>query len=351
MGKVIRVVLVLLVAVGGGGFGFLQVKQPAQRPAPDLKVDRSPERVKRGDYLANHVYLCVGCHSEPDFETYGMPAKKGTEFGGGFCFNKQNVGFPGEVCAQNLSSDPEVGIGAWSDGEILRAMREGVDRHGKAIFPMMPYEAMANMSDEDAESVVAYLRTLPPIKNTRKEGHVDFPLSVIMKFIPKPLTGPVKGPDANDHVARGKYLSYACRECHTPIDNHNQMLPGKDFSGGHPYNLPGLSVVSANITFDDTGLGKTSREQFLAKFTMWRGVQMPKVPVAANTLMPWGDFSAMTDQDLSDLYDYLQTVPKVANVVQRRPPPEVPSKPAEVAGDGKPPTAAEAPNAEAGTAH
>ena len=338
MGKVIRISLVLLVALLGAGFGFLKAKKPAQRPASDLKVDATPERVKRGEYLANHVFLCVGCHSEPDFDVWSMPAKKGGEYIGGFCFNKANVGFPGEVCAQNLTPDMETGIGGWTDGEILRAMREGVDKKGDALFPMMPYQAMANLSDEDAQSIVAYLRTLPPRKNGRPAGHVDFPLSVIMKFIPQPLAGPVAGPAAADHVARGKYLSFACHECHTPIDDKNQMLPGMDFAGGHRYALPGFTVVSANITFDDTGLGKISKEQFIAKFSMWRGVAAPAVPRASNTLMPWADFAGMTDEDLGDVYDYLQTVPKVKNVVERRPPPAMP-KSNTVAGEPEKPSA------------
>ncbi len=344
MKRIALVLLGLVVLVAGGGFTFLTLKKPAQRPAPDVKVERTPERVARGEYLSEHVFLCVDCHSELDFDKWGVPPKAGRKYVGGFCFNKENVGFPGEVCAQNLTSDPETGLGNWTDGEILRAMREGVDKQGNAIFPMMPYEAMATMSDDDAYAIVAYLRTLPPVKNSRPKGHIDFPVSAIVKFIPQPLSGPVTAPDRSDHVAYGKYLSMACRECHTPIDAHNTLLPGKDFAGGHEFRMPGFTVRSANLTFDETGLGKTTKEQFINLFKVWRGVEAPSVPRANNTLMPFTAFSQMTEEDLGDIYDYLQTVPKQANKVERRPPPALPAK-AVVADQAAP--AGEAPKADA----
>jgi hypothetical protein len=69
---------------------------------------------------------------------YGLPFKPGREGVGGFIWDKK-IGFPGTLAAANLTPDPETGLGKWTDGEILRAMREGVDREGKALFPIMPY--------------------------------------------------------------------------------------------------------------------------------------------------------------------------------------------------------------------
>ena len=56
------------------------------------------------------------------------------------------------------------GIGNWTDGEVIRAIREGVSRDGQALFPLMPYAGFRHMSDEDVYALVAYLRTLPPAK-------------------------------------------------------------------------------------------------------------------------------------------------------------------------------------------
>src|SRR5216110_697497 len=74
-------------------------------------------------------------------------------------------GAPGKICFPNLTPDPETGLGAWTDGEILRAIREGVSRDGRALFPMMPYTEFRALSDEDTRAIVAYLRTMPAVKN------------------------------------------------------------------------------------------------------------------------------------------------------------------------------------------
>ena len=81
---------------------------------------------------------------------------------GGIVWNEQ-IGFPGTLVASNITPDPDTGLGKWTDGEIIRAIREGVDRDGNALFPIMPYSHFRNMSEEDAQAIVAYLRSLPPL--------------------------------------------------------------------------------------------------------------------------------------------------------------------------------------------
>ena len=61
-----------------------------------------------------------------------------------------------------LAGDPEFGLGKWSDGEILRDVRERIERNGDALFPMMPYENFRSMHDDDVKSVLVYLRTIKP---------------------------------------------------------------------------------------------------------------------------------------------------------------------------------------------
>ena len=75
----------------------------------------------------------------------------------------KEMGLPGRIASRNITPDVETGIGAWTDGEKIRAIREGISRDGTMLFPMMPYARFRKMSDEDVMSLVAYLNTLPPV--------------------------------------------------------------------------------------------------------------------------------------------------------------------------------------------
>jgi DNA-directed RNA polymerase subunit RPC12/RpoP len=326
MKKVVLGLVGLVVVVIGGGLLFLVTMKPKQRPAPDLRVELTPERLARGEYLARSVYLCLDCHSQIDTTKYGTPIKPGTEGGGGECFTKENAGFPGTVCAQNITPDKESGVGNWTDGELLRAIREGVSRDGSALFPMMPYQLAKNLSDEDTKSIVAYLRTLKPISNKISKGkaQIDFPVNLFIKFAPQPVET-VPEPDRKDSVAYGKYLSYACLECHTPVDDKMQKIAGKEFSGGREFRFGELKVRTANITAHATGIGNRTKEQFVGLFAGWRAVaEHPTVAPKDNTMMPWAQLKNLTDEDLGAIYDFLQTVPKVDNVVQKKIAPAIP---------------------------
>lgn len=111
-------------------------RRPAQRPPSTERIERTPARLVRGAYLVEHVADCLTCHSDLRADRYGMPIKPGTVGQGGFAFGKE-FAVPGVVCAQNITPDPENGIGTWTDGEVLRAVREGVDKNGNALFPML----------------------------------------------------------------------------------------------------------------------------------------------------------------------------------------------------------------------
>ena len=308
LGGIVLVVLLLV----GGLLLWLSLKKPASRPASTEKVEATPERLARGDYLVNHVAECLGCHSD-HLTTYGFPVKPGTEGQGGFIFDRK-LGFPGTVAAQNLTPDPETGLGKWTDGEILRAMREGVDRNGAGLFPMMQYQHFRFMSDEDAKSVVVYLRTLKPIRNEVPAKQLDFPLNFIAKFFPQPLDGPVAPPDKSNSIAYGRYLARigGCYECHTPHKEKGGLDETRTFAGGWEMKGPWGRVFTANITpAPHTYMGQATKEQFIGRFRSFAGLtaeNAPPAPPGRNTVMPWIAFSAMTDEDLGAIYDYLKTV-------------------------------------------
>ena len=317
--KVVGLVLLVVVALAAIGVSYLALRKPAQRPAAVEKIEATPERVARGKYLAHHVSMCIGCHSEHTL-AFGLPTKPGREGVAGLIWDK-NIGFPGTLAAANITPDKETGLGAWTDGEIVRAMREGVDRNGKALFPIMPYGHFRQMSDEDANAIVAYLRTLEPKRYEKPQKSLDVPMNFIEKFIPKPLDAPVPQPDKSDVVAYGKYLTTiaVCGECHTPKDDKGQPLPGMEFAGGFEMHGPGFRVVTANITpHPSTYIGRASKEEFIGRFrafASFTGDNAPPAPKGRNTLMPWIAYAGMTDEDLGAIYEYLKTVPAVDHKV------------------------------------
>src|SRR5690242_12400379 len=122
--KVLGLIGLFILGIIAVGLYFVFIVNPHHRDASKATVDRSAARVERGRYLVNHVSDCVGCHSERMLDRYTMPIKPGTELAGGLDFSEKGV----KLFSANITSDRETGVGAWSDGEIIRAIREGIDR-------------------------------------------------------------------------------------------------------------------------------------------------------------------------------------------------------------------------------
>jgi hypothetical protein len=185
----------------------------------------------------------------------------------------------------------------------------------------MPYGHLRSMSDEDAKAIVAYLRTLEPVRYEEPKKALNVPLNFIEKFVPQPIEGPVTAPDKSDHLAYGKYLATIalCSECHASKDDKNQPIPGREFAGGWVMHTPEFTVVPPNITpHPSTYIGQATKEEFIARFRAFSNFTTetaPQAPKGKNTLMPWISFSGMTDEDLGAIYDYLKTLPPVENKV------------------------------------
>ena len=284
-------------------------------PASEVKINQTPERLIRGKYLVMNVSDCLGCHSKSNANNFGLPMISGTEGQGGMLFG-EDEGLPGNIYAKNITPDA---IGNWTDGEVLRAVTEGVSKDGTALFPLIPYTHLGIMSQDDVYSIIAYIRTLKPIKNEVPARTLNFPLNFIVKSMPKKAEfQPI--PDKTT-TAYGGYLVNAagCIECHTQMDKGTPK-PGMDFAGGSPFKLKGFGTVrSANITPDkNTGIGTWTREQFIARFKQYdtpEAKQIPVKPKEFNTVMPWLALSGMTEEDLGAIYDYLKTLKPVENKV------------------------------------
>jgi len=287
---------------------------PRMRPAVAMTAPATPEAIERGRYLANHVAACVACHSPVQEALSGEPPVDG-KLGGGRDFGAE-PGSPVHIRARNLTPDKATGIGDWTDGEVVRAMREGVGKDGRTLFPMMPYQTYAKtLSDADALAVVAYLRTLKPVASDPGPTTVGFPISMFIRGLPQPVTSPTAGPPpVTDKLARGRWLlsTCSCNDCHDSVDSHHEKLPGKALAGGGAFPIPGKGTVyAANITSDKaTGIGAYADEDVRRALVEGRGRSGKELLV-----MPWYYYKGLTDEDREALIFALRQAPAVANLV------------------------------------
>lgn len=310
-----------LVTAAAGGFAYLSLRTPNALPAESIQVAMTPENIARGQYIFTVMADCDGCHSERDITKFTAPTVprgrgRGWEF-------PPEMGLPGKVVARNITPDTETGIGAWTDGEKIRAIREGISRDGRPLFPMMPYQAYAKMSDADVQALVAYMNTLPAIRNPLPPTKLDFPVNLLITSAPAPSRS-VPAPNKADKLAWGQYLVTVagCSGCHTPMDR-GAPIPGKDFAGGEVFKVANYKAVSANITPDtDTGIGKMSEAEFVERFHQYRKYNQdgPPAMMPENfTIMPWLSFARMPADDLRAIYVYLRTVKPVNHSVETHP--------------------------------
>jgi len=317
--RIARLVLYLLLAViliAGGGLAYLFLALPRSAPPVSLQVSRSPERIARGAYLSRHIVGCTDCHGERDWTKYSAPQMRDREGHGGMSFP---IGV-GKLYAPNITP---ARLNTWTDGEVLRAMTSGVSKDGSPLFPLMPYDAYRQMSREDAESIIAFIRTLPSVARDVPRSQLNFPFSLLVRTMPSPAPPlPDKAPEPTDRVAYGRYLTTiaSCVSCHTKMER-GQPVPGMAFAGGLKFTTRHGDVqYSANITPDaETGIGRWTMEQFVARFKNIADADEASLALNGrkNTEMPWRDYGGMKQDDLEAIYTYLRTVPAVRHAIQR----------------------------------
>jgi mono/diheme cytochrome c family protein len=248
-------------------------------PVPDLRVVGTPEQIQRGQAISNG--FCSGCHS-----------KTGTLTGG------LDIGddFPvpiGSFVSSNLT--PAGQLSHWSDGDIFRAIRSGMDRDGGWLI-IMSYTNSGKLSDDDTLAVIAYIRSLPAAGKQTENPPDHLNLLGIMMLgagmlpLGKPVsTGVITAPPKGSTLQYGEYiLSYQdCRACH-----------GDKLTGGVPGQLgplgPDLNLVKG-WKFED----------FIA--TMRSGVDPNGHELSKQ--MPWRPVGRMGDDELRAVYEYLTHLP------------------------------------------
>ena len=269
-----------------------------------MTAPRTPEAIARGKYLSEGLTGCVACHSPVDESRPGDFSQAGLEYTGRVW--SRDAGFPGIIVAPNITPDPETGIGNWTDGEVVRAIREGVSRDGRPLFPLMNYPGYRDFSDEDALAIVAFLRAQKPVKRDNGQTALDFPVGMMIRTVPQPLDGPPAGlPPGGVERGRALLKIMLCGECHTPRDDRGNPIPGRELAGGTPSRGPWGVVYAANITshpaagigaFSDDDLKRVFREgKNRAGRDLW--------------VMPWSITRNLTETDVDALIAALREVP------------------------------------------
>jgi mono/diheme cytochrome c family protein len=310
-------VFVLTLALAAASLYFIK-SYPAVDPAPDLQVEITPERVERGRYLANHVAVCMDCHSTRDWGAFSGPLVAGTLGKGGELFTR-DMGFPGDFYAPNLSPHH---LNSWTDGEIYRAITSGVSKDGRPLFPVMPYPAFGQMAEEDIYAIIAYVRSLPVQENEVPVSTADFPFNLIIKTMPMRPSHASAIPEKSNQVAYGAYLFSAasCIDCHTPFEKGKYDMSLAN-AGGREFPMPTGTLRTPNITpHESTGIGQWTEEQFVARFKSYAdsGYTPPKIgPDDFQTIMPWTMYGGMEEDDLKAIYAYIRSLQPIENMVER----------------------------------
>ncbi|MDX2090330.1 MAG: cytochrome c [Kofleriaceae bacterium] len=304
---------------GGAGSSAADVGSGSAAAKPEApKAD--PKVLARGEYLVN-ILGCGSCHmgagpQGPD------PTKP---FAGGLAIPEKFGTWRGPNITPHMGS----GIGNWTEEQIVVAMREGVRPDGSKLLPMMPYLNYNRMTDDDAKSIAAYLKTVAPIDN------VVAPNSDIkVPAIPAPK--PANAPDVvDDPMKHGEYLVTLmhCVACHSPTTKEGAPDMSRPFAGGMEFELAFMgsgTLYGSNITSDaDTGIGKWSPADVESAIKM---LKRPDGSLIQGPMQFYlAGWSKIEDNDLKAIATFVKAIPAVKNKVPKStfkphgPPPGPPS--------------------------
>src|SRR5712664_920543 len=270
-----------------------------------------PADVARGKYVFGAAAGC-GCHTEPK----GQANAGGKKFEGPF----------GTVYASNITPDRPTGIGAWTDEQIITAIRSGLRPNGERILPVHPFTSFNGMAEEDLKALVSFLRTVPPVHRTTPPKKITVPMFERV-FLPvwlatfasketPPPAAPVSG------LPRGEYLVRAvghCGECHTPRSALTMAVDNARFLAGNSKKTGPEGQAAPNITPDNaTGIGEWTEEQIV---TYLGTGNRPDGDVAGglmgeNIQGTLAGYKDMTQADLRAIAQFLKSIPAVKNRIE-----------------------------------
>lgn len=163
MGQATGVIAILMAACaaagcGQGGAGGADANAAEAGAAPSAQQAAAADAVARGRYLVA-IMDCAGCHNKGSFSP---KPEEGYLEGGAVGFEVPGLGV---FWPPNLTPHPQAGLGAWSEADIVRALKTGTRPDGRQLSPAMPWPAYSKLSDADVRAVAAYLKSLPPSPN------------------------------------------------------------------------------------------------------------------------------------------------------------------------------------------
>jgi mono/diheme cytochrome c family protein len=222
--------------IGGSIAAFAVIWRPAiETIEPPTPQSFEPALVKRGRDLAA-IGNCSDCHT----------AKDGKAFAGGL-----PVPTPfGAIYSSNITPDPDTGIGRWSEAAFQRAMRSGVDRAGRHLYPTFPYDHFTNVNDEDDRALYAFLMTRAAVRAPAHANDLAFPFNQRFAVAGWKLLFLKRGTykaDSTQSAAwnRGAYLVEGlahCGACHTPRNALGAEKASASFSGGDVDNWHAYAI-------------------------------------------------------------------------------------------------------------
>lgn len=282
-------VAVLLLIMGL--IGFYKLNQRYDYPVASTPVERTSARIARGEMLA---HICMGCHSPNE----QLPLS------GANLLARFSLPPIGTIYAPNLT--PSGNIKDWTDGELIRAIREGVHKDGRSLL-FMPANDFRFLSDDDVQAVVAYLRSQPAVGSPTPDNHLNLVGALLVnavnfKTVQLPvghITAPQPGtPQYGDYLVS----VIGCRGC------HGKQLQGRPRSPIGGPSGPNLTIIVPHMTED----------QFMTLFNTGQLPDGSTVPVETfgdglkGPVMPWTEFrAATTDEDLKAIYQFLHSLQPV----------------------------------------
>jgi mono/diheme cytochrome c family protein len=291
----------------------------------------SASAAERGKYIVEHVAVCGDCHTprkmDGSFDTAKLLA-------GVDCFVDSAPADPDVGClsSRNLTND-ETGLKNRSDQEIKDMFLKGerpADSGGKptALHPIMPYWVFGNMSDADADAVVAYLRTVPGVNHRVAARQMPFEVDMpVPRFPEAKIPMPVASYSDRAAAMRGRYLAGnigICLECHTGRDDKGAVKVDMAFQGGDEFRRDALRlppvfpsiIYSANITPDATGIKDWSVQDVVNALKKGEDKDQMGAPLCPPMPAgPMGAFGGLTDDDAKDIGHYLLSIPPGVNMI------------------------------------